>query len=274
MSQPPQLRGHTASNTAAISKSAKDTQPAKNFVWRAGYTVGNCIQLIALGLALEFILFYGTDLIPLVKLCAIALLLFAIARGKAWIFLLAIIATLFLREDRTAFLGFEPLGFFYCMAAGIILLYTLRANRVRHRISSWAAELTQVIVGGDPSTPAKTDAESKAFEQLLLALGHMALLTSAFVVCMIGLEVLPTTFDKRSKIFRWLINSDVTPWVFVLIGIAVYLIVRELSWKQLGREQAGVYLRTGYLYEYQREFGSFLRRRYKLEKKAAKRRKR
>ncbi len=233
-------------------------------VWRIGYMFGNCVQLVALGLVLNGLLFGEEPVWLSLRLGMIGLILWAIAREHAWAALIPVQISWFLRERPDSFSNIGLLHILTSLAAMLLIVYALRARRLRDQFSATFADgLTGRLANVTSPEDSVSMRVLRGVSGLLLAVVLIFAVLAAVVVI---LQYLPASFANRRWWFHVTHRNQHVFWPIFWGGIGLLMLLREISWRQLSGRQAGMFLRSELVLEHRREFGSFFRRARKLKK--------
>lgn len=237
-----------------------------SWAWQVGYLFGNGIQLLGLGLVLDFLIFGGANLWLLVRLGVLGLLLRALSSGGAWAVFLAALISLFLRENPMIFRGLSATMVIYCLCTFCIMLYALRVKSIQHQISQSVADMVEWAVRVGNQGIRHESRRNSAMRELVQVVRAAAAFLAVLICSGMVLAYLPASLANRRWWLAWTVENQHVFWPILLFAVAAFILLSETAWRQLSPRQAGVFLRSGFVTEYGREFRSFLRRRQKMEK--------
>ena len=160
----------------------------------------------------------------------------------------------------------------------VILAYTFQLERLRNRISTFVARgfilLTESVSTSEAGDDSKGATEQVA-DSLPVAVKFGMRCSYFVVITLVGfvlVRYLPFSIPRQNGLLRdSLSNGEIWPGIAILIfGVGVYLVMREVFWRQATPAQASMFLRGTYLREHHREFSSIVWRGIKLRRRELK----
>ncbi len=232
--------------------------------------IADCGQLLGLGLLLDMLLFEGTQVMGLVRMSAIAALLFAVLNSQGWLVLLALQASLFLREPHRPemMFGFVP-GLYSLTSIGIVA-YTYLGQSFRNRVSKWLVMQILIATGGaEPIAVQSSQPQNPRLEGLRLAAIQFGVWMTIIVVAMLALMRLPISAGARSEWLRSAIENDFTIWpgaTLLVLSLLLVIVFAEAGWRQMTVAQASLYLRSAIVLDHYWDLRMIVLRRLKKKR--------
>ncbi|MCA9134545.1 MAG: hypothetical protein KDA45_15350 [Planctomycetales bacterium] len=252
------------------------------FAWRAGYVVGDCLQLLVVGLVLELLLFQGAPQSPVLRLSILGLLLLAVARAQGWCLLVALQANLLLQAPHAGQRLPGVAELLYCLLALGVVAYAYGAPTARPRFSRWmaaqvvalgrrAGERSGATTGGTTGTRTGHDPAAVSLGGRFLAWGvnwALPLLGSVLLAMMLW-TVLPLDPPSQEQLLRRSLARGGSLWpgaTLLVLALAGGIVCREIVWRQLTPGQARQVLRAVWMLEFHAELRLFVRQALKVRR--------
>lgn len=224
-------------------------------------------QILVCGLLLDFLLFEGTEVVGIIRLGATAALLVGVLKSQGWLVLLALQASLFMREPRRPemMLGLIPL--LYGLTSICIIAYAYLGKPFRNRFSRWLVMQVLFALGTGERTvsdPSQSKEPSSNWIQLVAVQFAVWLLIT--LVAMFTLIRSPISAAVRSEWLRNAIENDFTVWpgaTLLVLTLLLVIVFMEAGWRQMSRAQARLYLHSSFVLEHYRDLKMIVLRRLK-----------
>lgn len=251
-----------------------------------------------------FLMLLLFPVLPLaVKLVLIAGVLLTLRRWGAVMILLLVQVDLFLREGRAfsalrgsdgLILAFVTMSVLMFVSRQRLLLMHLAGFSFRDLIRRWSdstvvnrtSENRSAVSGHSEKLPDSGTTKSSTFSAETLidnvnastrsivplvpaALRALAMLLVCVTVSRYLLSCVPSNYELTGQL-RDLVNNDPTlssAAMLLMLILAVWVVIREISWRQLTPEQARVYLRSELLRETYSDVRMFVIRRIRRRQK-------
>ena len=211
------------------------------------------------------------------RLFMIAIVLLSLRFWGGVLVLVAVQADLFLREPKrgAAFSGLIGLLTVFLILS---LLMFINRNRdllqrvAKRRISAFVTTVVAVFRGE------VTVDSGKAFREITRMIGAairgVAVLITTVFVSRVLLSILPTPHTFNQNLREWITNDAFIPGCsLLLVGIvALWSLCNEISWRQMTRDQARIYLRSVLLLSHHADLRMIVRGRLKSRRQAARKR--
>ncbi len=226
-------------------------------------------QLLVIGLFLELLLFEGTEVIWLIRLGVIAALLAGILKSQGWFVLLALQASLFLREPRRSEMYFGVVPVLFCVTVLAIIAYTYLGRSFRMRLSEWLVGQLRPVFSAMENLKRTSEQESAETHWMLFSGARLFVWFVLVVVMMILLQRLPLTVSMRSEWLRSSIENDLTVWPgasLLVVAIMLVVVFREMAWRQMSAAQASLYMKSSFMLYHYRDLRMIVLRRLKLKR--------
>lgn len=239
---------------------------SKAYAW-----IGDGLQLVLFGWALDIALFSGTEVLWLNRGLVIGGLIVCMIRSSCWPLLFAIQASLLFREPRNPQLMFGIGTFVYCFMTLTLLTYACNYKKVRPAFSDWLGRGLSGIV--DPKSPVDRSLEPARWNgrSLLGAMSvRLATLMAVVLASMLLFLELPISRGARDRWWQLSRTGDYTLWPgpnILVLGIALLLVFWHSNWKQMSPSQSRVYLRSTFLRHHFRDLRMIALRRLKAAKR-------
>ena len=235
-------------------------------------TVLNAGQLLLIGLLLQLLLFEGTEVYWLLRLGVIATLLAAVVKSQGWFVLLALQASLFLREPRRpdVVLGLVPLLF--CVTVLAIMAYTYLGRSFRSRISVWIVEQVRGAVGLQGSQQSRPNQVAAAATWVRFSVTQLLSWLVVVVVAMMALRRLPISNSMRVEWLKSSMANEAEFWPgasLLVVAVLLVVVLTELGWRQMTAAQARIYMRSSFMLYHYRDLRMVVFRRLKMQRSAA-----
>ncbi len=234
-------------------------------------TVLDACQLLLIGLLLQLLLFEGTEVYWVLRLGVIAALLAAVVKSQGWFVLLALQASLFLREPRRAdvAMGLVPVAF--CVTVLAIMAYTYLGRSFRSRVSGWIIDQMRATPGLGHRQDETVWPSATASSWGRFAVVQLLTWLVVVVVAMVALRRMPISNSMRAEWLKSSIENDYTAWPGAsLLVVAVLLVVvfMEAGWRQMTAAQARLYMRSSFMLYHYRDLRMIVLRSLKLRRGA------
>lgn len=267
--------------------------------WHSLLMASDVAQFIAVGLALDFVLFRGTEIGWLLRVASVGVLLFAIARSHVWLLLLTIQVGLLVREPGRASWADSWESFWVCLAGLGLVAYASSFQMTRRHLSHLLASKLRWLIAaqeGDIPNEGRKEAserptgdrltsdrpaggratvERATVERLPERLGWLLvqrglLLAIVVLISMLVFSQLPVSYVARQQWWQRSVASDLVLWpgptMFILaLGLAV--LFWQSDWRQLTPAQARMVLRSALVSTLYRDLKMIVLRRLKFRKK-------
>jgi len=235
-------------------------------------TVLDVCQLLVIGLLLQLLLFEGTEVYWMLRLGVIAALLAGVVKSQGWFVLLALQASLFLREPRRpdVVIGLVPVAF--CVTVIAIMAYTYLGRSFRRRVSGWIIEQVRAATGFRGGTEESLVGVEASTSWGRFAVMQLLTWLVVVVVAMVALRRMPISNSMRGEWLKSSIENDYTVWPGAsLLVVAVLLIVifMEAGWRQMTAAQARIYMRSSFMLYHYRDLRMIVLKRLKMKRNAA-----
>lgn len=264
----PNERDGSVKNTAAYSKTLQQAAWLEQLI--SFGVVG--LQLIGLAILLDYLLFFGTRVDLRLQWLVVGLLVITVRASQVWVLVLVFQVILFSRFGGPR-MELRPGEFFYCFAALLLVFYASRMPLLRipstKRFSRWVAEQ----ITGSPSELSSSASLSHLlglFERMFSFIGALLYCFVVLTIAAFVLTVLPFTPNSWRQWLELSMGEGGVLWpgpTLCVAALGLWLIVRELAWRQMTKQQAGLYLRSSFLREYYSDLRMMVRRRLKLDRK-------
>lgn len=235
-------------------------------------TVLDVCQLLVIGLLLQLLLFEGTEVYWMLRLGVIAALLAGVVKSQGWFVLLALQASLFLREPRRpdVVIGLVPVAF--CVTVIAIMAYTYLGRSFRRRVSGWIIEQVRAATGFRGGTEESLVGVEASTSWGRFAVMQLLTWLVVVVVARVALRRMPISNSMRGEWLQSSIENDYTVWPGAsLLVVAVLLIVifMEAGWRQMTAAQARIYMRSSFMLYHYRDLRMIVLKRLKMKRSAA-----
>ncbi|MEZ6034113.1 MAG: hypothetical protein R3C17_13545 [Planctomycetaceae bacterium] len=259
--------------TKSVINSIPETvlRPAQEF---QPFDVMKIMSVIAATTGLLFLLAPHTGL-P-VRILLTAFILLTLKYWGSVIVLMAVQMDLFLREPPRSetFRGLN--GVLTVALIVALLMFINRQRDLLYRaagspISSILKRIAAFLRGDTAHTPGRGVREMFAIAKATLR--SIFVLTVSVTVARTLLRVLPTRRTLNSDLQTWLIGNSSVLQASLVLGavIAGWVVFNEISWRQLTREQAGLYVRSVFLKIHHADLRMIIAARLKQRQKSIRR---
>ena len=240
--------------------------------WQTRRLLADGIQLLVVGILLEYLLFNGTAIRITLRLIAIVLLLVGVMRSSGWLLLVALQASLFLREPGDAQMTYGISSFLFCLVALALVVYAHSGSNTRRRLSHWFALQVSVLSGRGPSRRNWGEHQSFHWWKLDVTKAVPAFSLAAIVLIAALLLIrLPITPHARWEWFQYSAAHEATLWPganVIVVLLLLVLILREAAWRQMTPAQSRLYLRCTFMLEHHWDLRMIVLRGLRRKKRA------
>ncbi len=243
---------------------------SSSIAWRLFYTLGNCLQLLAIGVACQLLISTWMSLLPEVESIAVILLVVSIAAKNSWFFLFSVLAILCVQDQRQVSMNTDLRGVLTTVTSLVLLTYASRIDVLREGFSCWLADSIIGRQADSSPTPRNQHAKDASSWSSIFAwwirvgLG----IASAIFAAWLAMRLI-TPLTRRSRLSRLISNGwEDIPWQFavlVAVLIVAWLVVREFSWRQATPLQIRLACRSLLFKETHRDASSLGRRLVKRQ---------
>lgn len=261
---------------ATVSAASRVGLPSQktNWLWYASVIFAQAGQLLFVGILLDAVLFPGSELDFKLRLIAISLVLLAIIRSQVWFLLLAIQLSLFLTEPEHNMAIWDLGAIAYCSLAVAVILYACvaqtSARTFSRKFACWVAPPTEF----DSAEHWLASPNDRTWRQDVSTLCIELAAVLGIVLCAVALlNYLPLTDTAQSEWLRRSLGNRSLLWpgpTIVVVAFGIFLIAREIAWRQLTPAQARTYLRSEFFSHHQPDLKLFIRRRLKRARSGSK----
>ncbi len=229
--------------------------------------IGGLIQLLAIGLCLELLLGITDGLSMVLRLSFLAIVLCCVAFRVGWFALVALQTSLFFQEPIGQSLEPFSSGIFFVLVAMFAIVAAMNMPQTHRFVSDFLLRLIGFPIDKEGSTKPRIPYAmvSPAIQML-----HMT-----FVVMLAMFLLTNVPIGRQSdRWLQWSLQNGQAVWpgaLLLVFMVAMLVLARENSWRQLGPAQASLYLRSVQLIANYRDLLGFERQRQKqlLKKQAA-----
>ena len=233
-------------------------------------------SVIASAAALLFLV--APDLGLPLRIFLIAVVLLSLRFWGGALVLVAVQADLFFREPKhgDAFgglIGLLTVFLILCLLMFINRNRELLQRAAKRPISAFFATITSVFRGEASFDSGKAVREIP--RMIGAAIRGVAVLMGVVFVSRLVLASLPAPQVFNQNLREWITNETFIPRCSLLLGslIAFWIVWNEISWRQLSREQARIYLRSVFLLSHHADLRMIVRGRLKSRRQTARERK-
>lgn len=191
--------------------------------------------------------------------------------------LIAMQADLYLREQPRSSSLQGPVGILtICIFVGLLMFINRNRNLLRQAASRPIRLIVNQLLSAIKGNWIFDSRE--ALREVLQMAGSLIRGVAVIAVCVslsqIVLRLLPTRRTLNRDLQQWFLDEASLQrcTLVALCMIAVWIILNEISWRQITREQARLYVRSIFLTLHHVDLRMIVRRRLKLRAKAARRR--
>ncbi len=248
------------------SDSNRNVSDANASQWKAFRIIGGLIQLLAIGLCFELLLGITNGLGLILRLSFLAMVICCVAFRLGWMALIALQTSLFFQEPTRQPLEQSASGILFVLVALFAIVAAMNMPQTHRYVSDVFLRLFGFSIDKEGSTKPRLP-----FATVGLAI-HMLHLTFVVMLAMFLLTNLP--IGRQSDSWQqWSVQNGQAVWpgaLLLVFMVALLVLARENSWRQLGLAQASLYLRSVQLIANYRDLFGFERQRLKqLHKKQA-----
>lgn len=245
------------------NRTAADTNVSQ---WKAFRIIGGLIQLLAIGLCFELLLGITDGLGLILRLSFLAIVLCCVAFRLGWLALVALQTSLFFQEPVRQPLKQIPSWIFFVLLAMFAIVAAMNMPQTHRFVSDCFLRLFRFPIDKKGSTKPRLP-----FEMVSLAI-HVLHMTFVVLLAVFLLTNLPIGRQSDSWL-QWSLQNGQAVWpgaLLLVFMVALLVLARENSWRQLEPAQASLYLRSVQLIANYRDLFGFERQRLKqLHKKQA-----
>jgi hypothetical protein len=235
--------------------------------------IADLAQLFVLGLLLDLLLFEGVEVVGLVRLAVIAALLVAVLKSHGWLVLLALQASLFMREPRRPEMMLGLVPWLYGLTSICLVAYAYLGKPFRNHVSKWLAVQTLFTIGIEERTESEPSQSTGTSTNWIRFLAIQFLVWMVItMVAMLALLRLPISATARSEWLRSAIENNFTVWpgaTLLVLALLLVIVFMEAGWRQMTGAQARLYLRSSFILDHYRDLRMIVVRRLKNNKTLA-----
>ncbi len=228
-------------------------------------------QLLVIAWLLQLLMFEGTGVHLAFRLGVIAALLAGVVKSQCWFVLLALQASLFLREPRRPEVFFGVVPMVFCVTVIAIVAYTCLGRPFRIRVSSWIVKWLRDATAMGSSKPEGLAIAERSSSWTWFAVTQLLTWIAVAFVAIVLLGRLPISSAMRSEWLKSSMENESMVWPGAgLLVLAVLLIVvfMEAGWRQMTGAQARLYLRSSLMLYHYRDLRMIVLKRLKLKRAA------
>lgn len=230
------------------------------------------VSVVAASAGMLFLLAPSLGL-PL-RLFLAAIILLTLKYWGCVLILLSVQVDLFLREPprSAAFQG--VIGLFTVFLVVALLMFINRNRDLLRHAASRPLTAIFAYIGSMLRGEISYDS-GKAVQEIPRIVGAtirgIAMLFGSVFVARILLSTLPTRRSFNQDLREWMLNDNFVQQCSLLLGciVATWILLNEISWRQLTRDQSRLYLRSVLLLIHHTDLRMIIRGRLKLRRKAA-----
>ena len=240
--------------------------------WQVSCVLGDCVHFVGVGLLFDYLLFAGAEIDVMMRIGAIALLLAGVQRFKGWLVLLVIQLSLLAREPSSSIVVPAISSVLLSVAAVSLVIYAYHANTVRLRLGSWFARQVCSITarGRWPGARVAHGRERFWYRDFSTTARAITVLGSV-LAAMLLLTGLPISASARREWLQRSIAPEYTFWpgpTVIVLLLALFIVLRELDWRQVTASQAKAYVRSTFTVAHHRDLRMIVLRNLKIRRKA------
>ena len=249
--------------------------------WKAFRVIGGLIQLLAIGLCIELLLGITDGLGLILRMSFLAIVIGGVAFRLGWLTLIALQTSLFFQEPIRQPLEQISSGIFFVILSMLVILAAMNMPQTHRFVSDVFLRLFRSPIDKVSSTISSQQSvlgsltggskSSLPFAMVSLAI-HVLHMTFVVILAVFLLTNLPIGRQSDSWL-QWSLQNGQAVWpgaLLLVLMVALLVLARENSWRQLEPAQARLYLRSVQLIANYRDLFGFARQRMKqLDKKQA-----
>ena len=225
--------------------------------------IGGLIQLLAIGLCLELLLGITDGLGLILRLSFLAIVIWCVAFRLGWVALVALQTSLFFHEPIRQPLEQIASAIFFVLLAMFAIVAAMNMPQTHRFVSDCFLRFFRFPIDKESSTKPRLP-----YAMVSLAI-HVLHMTFVVMLAVFLLTNLPIGRQSDSWL-QWSLQNGLAVWpgVFLLVFmVALLVLARENSWRQLEPAQARLYLRSVQLIANYRDLFGFERQRMKQHHK-------
>ncbi len=196
---------------------------------------GGLLQLLSIGLCFELLLGISDGIGVMLRLFLLAVAISCVAFRLGWLFLIALQISLLIQEPRRQQLDQAPLGFYFALVAMLAVVAAMKLPHMHHFVTDYFLRMFNIGPHRDKSKYVAQRLAISAFQMTMVTILAMFLLTK-----------LPIRRQSESWL-QWSLQNGQAVWpgaLLLSLMIALFVVAREIAWRQLDRSQASLYLRS------------------------------
>ena len=221
--------------------------------------IGGLIQLLAIGLCFDLLLGITDGLGLILRMSFFAIVICCVAFRLGYLALIALQTSLFFQEPIRQPLEQSASGIFFVVVAMFAIVAAMNMPQTHRFVSDFLLRLIGFPINKEGSTKPRIP-----YAMVSLAI-QMLHLTFVVMLAMFLLTNLPIGRQSDTWL-QWSLQNGQAVWpsVFLLVFmVALLVLARENSWRQLEPAQASLYLRSVQLIANYRDLLGFERQRLK-----------
>jgi hypothetical protein len=218
---------------------------------------GACLQLVLIAICFEMLLGVSAGMSLQFRLLSIGLICVAIGIRWAWLGLMVLQCSLLFNEPARQPIAAIQSNFAYPIVALLVLVATMRVGNLHKAVTDLFLQNILLSETSQTRTPLRFP---------LVRIGIQLQLVVICVFMSMGLLYRLPIGRQTSSWLQWSSESGQAIWpgtLLLVLLIALWVIMRELAWRQLQPSQASLYLRSVQLIENYRDLFGFERHRLK-----------
>lgn len=232
--------------------------------WKTFRIIGGLIQLLAIGLCFELLLGITDGLGLILRLSFLAIVICCVAFRLGYLALIALQTSLFFQEPNGQSLEQISSGIFFVLVAMFAIVAAMNMPQTHEFVSDFFLRLFRL--------PNDKEGSTKPFIPFAMVGFAIQMLHMTFVVMLAVFLLTKLPIGRQSDSWlQWSLQNGQAVWpgaLLLVFMVALLILARENSWRQLGPAQAGLYLRSVQLIANYRDLYGFERQRLKqLHKK-------
>ena len=246
--------------------------------WKAFRIIGGLIQLLAIGLCLELLLGITDGLGLILRMSLLAIVICCVAFRLGWLALVALQTSLFFQEPIRQPLEQISSGIFFVILSMLAIVAAMNMPQTHGFVSDFFLRLFRSPIDKESSTISSQqgvfwllarDSKPRLPYAMVSLTIHVLHMTFVVMLAVFLLTSLPIGRQSDSWL-QWSLQNGQAVWpgVFLLVFmVALLVLARENSWRQLEPAQARLYLRSVQLIANYRDLFGFERQRLKQHHK-------
>ncbi len=236
--------------------------------------IGGLLQLLAIGLCIELLLGITDGLGLILRLSFLAIVIWCVAFRLGWVALVALQTSLFFHEPIRQPLEQIASGIFFVLLAMFAIVAAMNMPQTHRFASDCFLRFFRFPIDKESSTISSQQGvfwllarDSKPrlpYAMVSLAI-HMLHMTFVVMLAVFLLTNLPIGRQSDSWL-QWSLQNGQAVWpgaLLLVFMVALLVLARENSWRQLEPAQASLYLRSVQLIANYRDLLGFERQRLK-----------